>query len=310
MWRICWILVLGPALTMQANPQTWTKPIEELIASGKLTEASARLDQEKATRGETARELYLEARILFEQKRYSDALQTVQRSIVLTPSDAESMKLAALSAIRLDQLNIAETALKSAAQLTPNDYLVHFHLGALYYTKSLFLAARPELQKAVELNGEYMPALLFLGLTLEEVGDSASTIETYRRAISVTEKQHSRADAPYTSLGKYFYRLNRFEESLPLLRAAVEINSHSGEAWLVLGKALRALGQDGAAAGALNRAVAADAQNPEPHYVLFRIYESTGRSPEAEEELKAFQRLKPKPAEDARRGRIETAGHQ
>src|SRR5450432_4185753 len=106
MWRICWILVLGPALTVQANPQTWTKPIEELIASGRLTEASARLDQEKATRGETAGGLYLEARIRFEQKRYSDALQSVQRSIVLAPSDAESLKLAALSAIRLDRLDI------------------------------------------------------------------------------------------------------------------------------------------------------------------------------------------------------------
>jgi tetratricopeptide (TPR) repeat protein len=289
MWRIWWILVLGPALMAQADP-------------------SARLDQEKAARGETARELYLEARNLFEKKLYSDALKTAQRSAVLSPSDAEPLKLAALSAIRLERLDIAETALKSAAQLTPNDYLVHFHLGALYYTKSLFLAARPELQKAVELNEEYMPALLFLGLTLEEVGDSVSTIETYRRAISVTEKQHSRADAPYTSLGKYFYRLNRFEESLPMLREAVAINSHSGEAWLELGKAMRALGQDGAAVDALNRSVAADAQNPEPHYVLFRIYESAGRAHEAEDELKAFQRLKPKPAEDARRRRVETAG--
>ena len=182
MWRICWILVLGPALMAQIDP-------------------SAR---------ETARGLYLEARNLFEKKLYSDALQTAQRAAVLAPADAEPLKLAALSAIRLDRLDIAEAALKSAAMIAPNDPLVHFHLGALYYTKSLFLAARPELQKAVELNPEYMPALLFLGLTLEEVGDSASTIEAYRRAISVTEKQHSRVDAPYTYLGKYFYRPGPF----------------------------------------------------------------------------------------------------
>ena len=93
-----------------------------------------------------------------------------------------------------------------------------------------------------------------------------------------------------------------------MLREAVAINPHSGEAWLELGKALRALGQDVDAVAALNRAVAADAQNPEPHYVLYRIYESAGRGQEAGEELKAFQRLKPKPAEDARRRRVETAG--
>jgi len=274
MWRICWILVLGPALMAQ----------------------------------ETAPGLYSEARNLFQKKLYADALKTAQRAAVLAPADAEPLKLAALCAIRLDRLDIAETALKSAVEIAPNDPLVHFHLGALYYTKSLFLAARPELQKAVELNAEYMPALLFLGLTLEEVGDGASTIEMYRLAIQVNEKQHAPVEAPYTYLGKYFYRLNRFEDSVPLLREAVAINSQSGEAWLGLGKALHALGQDADAMAALKHAAAADTQNPEPHYVLYRMYESAGRGQEAGEELNAIQRLKPKPAEDARRRRMETAG--
>lgn len=274
MWRICWILVVGAALMAQ----------------------------------ETAPGLYSEARNQFEKKLYPDALKTAQRAAVLAPTDAETLKLVALSAIRLDRLDIAEAALKRAMDIAPNDPLVHFHLGALYYTKSLFLAARPELQKSVELNADYMPALLFLGLTLEEVGDSASTVDAYRRAIRVAEKLQIRSEVPYTYLGKYFYRLNRFEDSVPLLREAVAINSQSGEAWLGLGKALHALGQDADAMAALKHSAAVDAHNPEPHYVLYRIYESAGRGQEAGEELKAFQLLKPKPAEDARRRRVETAG--
>jgi tetratricopeptide (TPR) repeat protein len=304
MWRIGWIFVLCPVLAAQAGPDEWTRPIEVLITSGRLADARSRLEQEKTTRGETGRFLYLEARLLFEEKRYGEALATSQRSVALAPADAESLKLTALSAIRLNRLDIAEPALKAAAQLAPNDYLIHFHLGALYYTRSLFQAARPELQRAVQLNREYMPALLFLGLTLEEVGDERSTIETYQRAIDAAETQHIAVDTPYTSLAKYLYRLNRFDDSLPLLRKAVEINPRSGEAWLELGKTLHALKRDAEAVNALEHAVSADGRNSEPHYLLFRIYESMGRVREAEEELKQFQHLRPPPVEDPARRRV------
>src|SRR4029077_4950825 len=79
--------------------------------------------------------LYLEARILFEEQRYAEALAVVRRALPTVPTDPEFYKLAAVSAIRIDRLDIAEPALKTAAQLAPGDYLVHFHLGALYYTK-------------------------------------------------------------------------------------------------------------------------------------------------------------------------------
>ena len=44
-----------------------------------------------------------EARILFEERRYAEALQVVQRSLAKVPADAELYKLAALSAIRMER---------------------------------------------------------------------------------------------------------------------------------------------------------------------------------------------------------------
>src|ERR1700686_2415536 len=148
---ICLIFLLSLRVESQVT-QPWTQPIAALIASGDLPQARQRLSQETASRGETPAGLYLEARILFEEQRYKEALQVAQHSLKMAPAEPELYKLAALSAIRMDRLDIAEPALKTAAQLAPGDYLVHFHLGALYYTKSLFLAARPELEKATQLN--------------------------------------------------------------------------------------------------------------------------------------------------------------
>jgi len=298
-------------LASQVVPDSWTKPIDMLITSGNLAQARRQLAQETNARRGTPPGLYLEARILFGEGRYAEALEVVQRSLAKVTTDAALYKLAALSAIRMDRLDIAEPALKTAAQLAPGDYLVHFHLGALYYTKSLFLPAKAELEKATELHPGYMPALLFLGLTLEEIGDEKTTVATYRRAIEVAASERAAREMPYIYLGRFYYRLNRFDESLPLVEKAVAINPASAEALLELGKTLHASSRDGEAAAALERSVAADAQNPEPHYLLFRIFQSEGRGQDAQLELKRFQELnKPKQAADPARRRLRSASSQ
>lgn len=302
---ICLIFLLCLRAESQVT-QPWTQPIEALIASGDLRQARQYLTQETAARGETPAGLYLEARILFEEKRYREALQLAQRSLTMAPAAPELYKLAALSAIRLDRLDVAEAALKKAAQLAPDDYLVHFHLGALYYTKSLFLAARPELEKTAQLNPGYMPALLFLGLTLEEVSDVKSTVATYRKAIEVAEARRGAREMPYIYLGRFYYRRDQFDDGLPLLEKAAEINPESGEAWLVLGKTLHGLKRDNEAVAALERSAAAEVRDPEPHYLLYRILESQGHDQAAQRELLRFQELnKPRPAGDAARRKLQ-----
>jgi tetratricopeptide (TPR) repeat protein len=250
---------------------------------------------------ETAAGLLQQARNLVEQQHYDEALKTLERCLARDGRSAEAYKLVAISAIRLDRLEIAEPALRSAAELSPNDYVVHFHVGALHYTRSLFQSAKAELEKAIELQPGYVPAHLFLALTLEEVGNPTTAIETYRRAIALAEAQHATADTAYLYLGRYLYRLNRFDESLPLLRKAVELNPASGEALLALGKTFHGLDRNDEAVAALQRAAAADGQGPEAHYYLFRIFSIEHRDDEARAELAQFQQLKQKPGNDVKR---------
>jgi tetratricopeptide (TPR) repeat protein len=292
--------LLASALAQPAGDSR-AQAIEGLISAGKLQAAREMLAIEVAEAGETYRTLLLQARLLFEGQRYQDALKILERCLALDDRNAEAYKLAALAAIRIDRLDIAEPALKRAVAIAPNDYLAHFHLGALYYTQNQFLAAKPELEKASELKEDYLPALVFLGLTLEEVGVAQAIIETYRRAIDASTGVTGGAEMPYLYLGRYFYRLNRFQESLPLLEKAVELNSRSAEAWLFLGKSQLALGRDKNAIAAWERSSAINPSNPEPHYLLFRLFTAQGRETEAQEQLKRFQVLKPRIKDDARR---------
>jgi tetratricopeptide (TPR) repeat protein len=242
--------------------------------------------------GQSPHALLEQAQRLFDQKRYPEALKTLTDCLAADPRNAAAYKLVALSAIPINRLDIAEPALKSALELTPDDYLVHFNLGALYFTKSDFLRAKPNLERTVALNPEYMPAHVFLGLTEEELGSNDAAISSYRKAIALTSSQAAGQDAPYLRLGKLLYRLDRFDESLPLLSKAVEMNPNSGEALLAMGKTLHALHRDKEAVAVLQRCTTVGPDNADAHYTLYRIFTMRSQTAAAAAELERFRAAK------------------
>ena len=288
-------IVLLISATVLANAQaldkSWANAVETLITSGRLSEARTRLAAQDRHNRESYAGLLLEARLLAAEQHFLESLTVLQRCLAMRQDDPELYKLVAGSAIRLDKLDTAEMALKSAERLTPDDYLVHFHLGALWYTRSRFLDARPELERAVALRPEHLPAQLFMGLTLEELGSELNAIETYRKAIALNESQGGRNELPYLYLGRLLYRMSRIPEAAPLLRNATATNPQSAEAWLWLGKACQSLGQMEDAASALQHSIAADGQLPEPHYVLSRVYLAQHGEQQSVEELERFRKL-------------------
>jgi Flp pilus assembly protein TadD len=232
-----------------------------------------------------------EAKTLFSDQKFEQSLQVLEQCLTLRQDDSEAFKLVALNAVRLNKTATAEQAFKSAVRLAPADYSIRFNLGAFYYTQSRFLEAAPALEKAVALKADYLPALLFLGLNLEELGQETRAIETYRTAITVDETQKQSNEFPYLYLGRLLYRLDRVEEAAPLLQRAVDINPNSGEAWLLLGKTLKGLGRESESVSALERAAAVDTRSPEAHYLLSRAYLAQHRDQEAQRELMRFEAL-------------------
>jgi tetratricopeptide (TPR) repeat protein len=236
--------------------------------------------------------LIADARILFASEKYEQSLHVLARCIAVRQNDPEAFKLIALNAIRLDKLSTAEDALKRAARLAPDDYFVHFNLGALYYTESHFLDAKPELERAVALKADRPPGLIFLGLTSEELGQDATAVKMYREAIALGESQNAKNELPYLYLGRLFYRLGDFEDAVPLLRESVLMKPALGEGWLFLGKTLKALGHADESIVALERAAAIDARSPEPHYLLSRAYLAEHRDQDAQIEMARFEALR------------------
>ncbi|PYV27421.1 MAG: hypothetical protein DMG24_04690 [Acidobacteria bacterium] len=292
----------------QESSDPLLKTVEGLIDSNRLVEAREKLKETAARPGETYQTLFLEAKILFKEDKHLESIKVLERCLQLQQHDHKIYALIAFNAIHMDRMDIAEPALKNAIQLAPEDYLPHFHLGALYYTGSRFPQAEPELREAVRLNSTFVPAYLFLGLTLEELGQEGAAALLYRQAIEITESRKGGTELPYLYLGRLLYRQNNFPESLPYLQKAVEVNPRSGESWCLVAKILTFQGRDHEALQALRQSVQSDRDYAEPHYLLSRFYSKQGQDAEAQNELRVFRELKKleKKKDDGRRRQTET----
>ena len=183
--------------------------IDERINSARLSEARQRLSQEILLRGETARTVFLDAKLLLKERRFEQSIQRLQellemdqgterertgsllksRAPLSRKADPEINKLFGLNYVLLDRLDFAEPYLTAAVQLAPQDHLAHFHLGLLYYSTSRFLVSEQEFRKVVKLRPGFANGFDMLGLALEEVGNVEEAEVSYRKAIELMDRQ-------------------------------------------------------------------------------------------------------------------------
>jgi predicted Zn-dependent protease len=274
----------GPDIELRQSVKT-------LLDAGRLDEAQDRVKKAVTARGETAETLFLAAQILFKQRKFKESIGSVERSLVLDPSDPEAYKLLAFNAVVLDRLDLVETALKTALPLAPQDWVIHFHLGLLYFTTNRFGLAQGEFQIVTRLNPTYMKGYDMLAIAQEELESDAVIIETYRKAIQLTEQQKLTDESAFLHFSKFLWSRNRFDESLPLARKATELNPKSAETHYVLGRLLDKLGKEAEAMKALQQSADLDPSYPEPRYLLSRIHLKQGRTEEARQEMEIFEAI-------------------
>jgi tetratricopeptide (TPR) repeat protein len=305
------LFVVHPARGQELAPladEALKREAERLIEAGRLGAARTLVESAVAARGATPAALYLQAKLLFKERKFAASVGQLERLLrddqggeagaaasrprLALQLQAAAYQLLGLNLVQLNRLDLAEECLRTAAELAPADHLNRYHLGMLYFVNSRFAAAERELREAVRLSPAFAPGHDALGLALEELGQEAAALAAYRRAVELSESQRLRDAAPHLNMGKFLLSKNRAEESLAPLKRATELDRRSAEAAFQLGKAHNKLGQSAEAVRALLRAAEADPAYAEPHYLLSRIYSGQGREDEAKREMELFQRLR------------------
>jgi tetratricopeptide (TPR) repeat protein len=300
MFPLCFIATLSLALVgsqpglgaESAANQLSLQAIGQLIDEGKLAVARQQLQEEVRTRGENYQSLFLQARILFGEKRHEESLKQLERSFALHRQDARVYLLAGLNWVILERLDLARPFFEEATRLAPSDGMMHYHLGRYYYSAQRFAQAEQAFRASLKLNPDYVKGYDNLALALEAQRKTEEAEESYRKAIELADAQKLQTEWPWLNLAKLLVEKGRQEESLALLESAQRMNPLSAEVFYVRGKALHNLGREVEAEAALQRSVQNDPKFPDSHYLLGRIYLKQRRKAESQREMEIFQGLK------------------
>lgn len=155
-------------------------------------------------------------------------------------------------------------------------------------------AAIDKFQKVIALDADFMKAYDNLGLCFEGLGKDDDALQQYRHAVRLNREHNLNSEWPSLDLGALLVKLGRLDEAQPILKESLQFNPSFAKAHYQLGVLLEKHDEMTEAVEELNRAAVLDKADPQPHYVLARVYRRAGNEEQSRREIQIFQDLKSK----------------
>ncbi len=208
----------------------------------------------------SAKLLAIAGGIFFLDAQYLEAAIAWKKAEAIAPLDDRSRFTLAMAYVKLNRRDGARAELDKLAAAQPQNPLFLYWLGRLDYDARDYSSAITRLQKVIELDPKMMRAYDTLGLCFDYLGKFDDAVKNYNRAVELNRLQSKPSPWPHVDLAISFIALNRLPE-------AEKIES-------------------------LKKAVALNAEYPEPHYLLGKIYHRLGNDPLSKTEIARFTELK------------------
>ena len=222
-------------------------------------------------------------------RRPADAVETLRRIRAEDSQYVAALKVQARALYLLARDEEAEQALVRAAERAPRDAEIPYDLGRIYYQQGRHGQAAESFRRATAIDPGAYRAWDNLGLASEALGDDAQAQQHYLKAIAIVHKAHPGYDVVYANFAEMLIKAGQFQRAFDLAAEAAQRNPDEPRNLYLAGKALVQLGRPDVSLRWLERAVALDANYPEPQYLLMQVYRRLGRPADAERARQAFQ---------------------
>ena len=228
---------------------------------------------------------YEKADALFVAKKLPAALAAVDEALRLDPKLVPALTLKAKLAMAGFRLDVARRCLEQALAIDPQAQYAQFLYGLEAYLRNDMKEALPRFRKARQLMPADPRAALYLGLTVESLGQPAEAMSLYEEAVHL---ERSAGDLHAETLlpgAKLLLLLNRLDECERWLREAAKLSPGSRDVRFELARLLLKrddpahAATEGEAALRLADGVVTDAAI---HYLLIRAYRRSGMPDRAE----------------------------
>ncbi|MGE5334421.1 MAG: protein kinase domain-containing protein [Nitrososphaerota archaeon] len=238
-----------PASTAELHAQRAT----ESFSAGRFQQA-ARQAEEAIAQGRGTHDLYLLlGRARRSLNRPLEAARAFEQAARLHPT-AEALMLEGISWREADDLAAAQIALTKARVLDPRNADIPTQLGLTCLQQGLFSQAEGELAAALELQPDWVPALIGMGQLHEARKQWPEAIAVFRRAVALGPDDSSAR----LELGRALLATHKPAEAARELEQAARLAPQSAETLTALGAALSATGKRNKARDALRKALIVD----------------------------------------------------
>jgi tetratricopeptide (TPR) repeat protein len=243
---------------------------------------------------------YEKANALFLGKKLPEALAATEEALRLDPKLIPAWTLKAKLAFAAYRLDVARQCLEQALAIDPLSAYAQFLYGLEAYLGNDLKQALPRFRKARELRPNDSHAALYLGLTLESLGQPAEALALYEEAVRLERSAGALRAETLLPGARLLLLLERLDECERWLRQAVKVSPESRDAYFELARLLLKKGDaaqaaaEGEMALRLSDGVVTDTAI---RYQLVRAYRQTGL-PEKAAMHAAIIRAQETPAEN------------
>jgi tetratricopeptide (TPR) repeat protein len=222
---------------------------------------------------------YERANALFVAKKFPEALAATEEALRLDPKLVPALTLKAKLAMAAYRLDVARRCLEQALALDPRAPYAQFLYGLEAYLGNDVKEALPRFRKARQLNPTDPRAALYLGLTLESLGQPGEALSLYEEAVRLDRSAGELHAETLLPGARLLLLLGRLEECERWIRQAGKLAPNSRDVHFEFARLLLKKGDaaqavaEGETALALSEGVVTDAAI---HYLLVRAYRQSG----------------------------------
>ncbi len=195
----------------------------------------------------------------------------------------------ALTRQQLGYWQDSETLFRQVLEVTQNNYIAHFNLGAALNEKGQTDEAIREFQEAIRLKPNYAKAHDYLGSALDHEGQTEGAIREFQEVIRLKPND---ADA-YNNLGNALGKQGRIDEAIRQFQEALRLKPDDAAAHYSLGAALDQKGQIDEAISQYQEAIRLKPDYADARNNLGNAFLNQGRTDEAISQYQEAIRFKP-----------------
>jgi tetratricopeptide (TPR) repeat protein len=222
---------------------------------------------------------YERANALLVAKKLPEALAATEEALRLDPKLVPALTLKAKLAMAAYRLDVARKCLEQALAIDPRAPYAQFLYGLEAYLGNDLAEALPRLRKARQLNPNDPRTALYLGLTVESLGQPSEALSLYEEAVRLERSAGELHAETLLPGARLLLLLGRMEECEHWTRQALRLSPDSRDAHFEYARLLLKKGDaaqaavEGESALRLSEGVVTDAAI---HYLLIRAYRQSG----------------------------------